>query len=104
MGRHRKNPPRFPAIEQAIKDKGGVLKFCEERWIPRVSYYALQSGRHEPMLPFVMEILDYTGLTFEEAFLNRKKEEAPATEMREKNIPVRAGTTKPGKNRKELKP
>ena len=100
MGRKRKYPPRFPAVDRAIQEMGGVREFCEDRFFSCVTYYAMQSGKHEPALPVIMEILDYTGLTFEEAFQIRQPK-APETELREKNIPVRGASTKPGKNRKE---
>ena len=101
-GRPRKNPPKFPAIDRAILDRGGVVKFCTERYYSCSSYYLIQQGRRSPSLPLILDLLDYTGLTFDEAFLDKPK--GPAQELREKNIPARAGTTKPGKNRKERIP
>ena len=89
-GRPRKDPPEFPAIEEAIQAKGGVRKYCEERYISKSAYYQMQSGRSRPTLDAIMEILDYTGLTFEQAFLNKP---APEPELlREKKIPPRAAT------------
>ncbi len=105
MGRHRKNPPRFPLVDEVIMRMGGVLKFCQERYFTTGTYYSMQSGRHEPALPVILEILNYTGLTFEEAFMNmpKKEEKAPeCPELREKNIPARADTTNRGKTRKEM--
>ena len=92
VGRPRKTPPAYPAIDEAIKAKGGVKKFCEERYFSTTAYYQMQSGRTMPLLDTIMELLDFTGLTFEQAFLN-KPAPAPESELlREKNIPPRAAT------------
>ena len=104
MGRKRVRPLRFPAIDRTIKAMGGIKQFCENRYFPVGTYYSMQAGTHEPTLPIVMEVLDYTGLSFEEAFLNKpaKKEEPEDPVLREKKIPARGASTQPGKTRKEL--
>lgn len=99
-GRPRKHPPKYPAIDRAILARGGVIKFCEARFYSRSTYYLLQQGRLAPSLPLILDLLDYTGLSFEEAFMGKPKE--PVRELREKNIPARAGTTNRGKTRKEM--
>ena len=91
-GRPRKTRPEFPAIDEAIQAKGGVFRFSEERYISTSTYYQMQAGKSIPTLDTIMELLDYTGLTFEQAFLNKP---APAPEpelLREKKIPPRAAT------------
>ena len=91
-GRPRKTPPAYPAIDEAIKAKGGVMKYCEERYISTTAYYQMQNGKTMPLLDTIMELLDYTGLTFEQAFLNKPAPEPEPELLREKNIPPRAAT------------
>ncbi len=64
----RKTPPRFPAVDAAIKAKGSVAKFLRESGVNVQTYYALQAGRSMPTLGLIYKVLDYTGLTFEKAF------------------------------------
>ena len=101
MGRNRKHVPLFPAVDRVIQDKGGVRVFCAETYYPAGTYYAQQRGDRQVTLPDIMVILEYTGLTFGEAFMGKPVRPALIQELREKNIPARAGTTKPGKTRKE---
>ena len=64
----RKNPPKYPRIDEVIKGKGTVAQFCRESGVYNMTYYALQAGRSVPTIETVYKILRYTGLTFEEAF------------------------------------
>ena len=64
----RKNPPKYPRIDEVIKEKGTVAQFCRESGTYIMTYYALQAGRSVPTLETVYKILRYTGLSFEEAF------------------------------------
>lgn len=64
----RKTPPRFPAVDAAIKAHGSVMDFVRAAEIHQMTYYAMQSGRTTPTLGLVYKVLDYTGLTFDQAF------------------------------------
>ena len=64
----RKTPPRFPAVDQAIKERGTVKQFLESTGVKMVTYYAMQSGRTTPTLGLIYKVLDYTGLSFDAAF------------------------------------
>lgn len=64
----RKTPPRFPAVDAAIKAQGSVVDFARAAEIHQMTYYAMQSGRTTPTLSLVYKVLDYTGLTFDQAF------------------------------------
>lgn len=68
MNVQRKTPPRFPAVDAAIKEKGSVMDFICEAEIHQMTYYAMQAGRTTPTLSLVYKVLDYTGLTFDQAF------------------------------------
>ncbi len=69
----RKTPPRFPAVDQAIKERGTVKQFLESAGVKMVTYYAMQSGRTTPTLGLIYKVLNYTHLTFEQAFMEEKK-------------------------------
>ena len=71
-GRPRSTPPRYPAIETAIIEKGGTYRFFEETGIRQPTYYYLQSSRGNPTLNTIQRILQYTGLDFETAFAENK--------------------------------
>lgn len=64
----RKTPPKYPRIDEVIKEMGTVAQFCRESGVYVMTYYALQAGRSVPTLETVYKILHYTGLSFEEAF------------------------------------
>lgn len=68
MNVQRKNPPRFPAIDEAIKAKGSVMDFIRVSEIHQMTYYAMQAGRTTPTLGLIYKVLDYTGLSFDQAF------------------------------------
>ena len=63
----RKNPPKYPRIDEVIKEMGTVAQFCRESGVYVMTYYALQAGRTVPTLETIYKILHYTGLSFEEA-------------------------------------
>ena len=64
----RKAPPRFPAVDAAIKEKGTVRQFFAKTGVNEQTYYAMQARRTTPTLGLVYKVLDYTGLTFDQAF------------------------------------
>lgn len=64
----RKTPPRFPAVDEAVKAKGSVMDFVRFGEIHQMTYYAMQAGRTTPTLGLIYKVLDYTGLTFDQAF------------------------------------
>ena len=68
----RKTPPRFPAVDAAIKSQGSVRQFARESGIHLMTYYAMQSGRSAPTLGTIYAIMHYTGLSFDEAFGEEK--------------------------------
>ena len=68
----RKTPPRFPAVDAAIKEKGSVAEFLRESGVNVQTYYAMQSGRTTPTLGLIYKVLAYTGLSFDEAFREGK--------------------------------
>lgn len=67
MGRKRKEPPRFPNLHAAMLEKG-VNRCVDETGLCASSYHQLQSGRCDPRKSTIDILLDYTGLTYEEAF------------------------------------
>ena len=67
-GRERKAPPRFRAIDDAVKAKGTVTDFARKTGLNLQTYYCMQSGRAQPTLTTVRAVLAYTGLPFEVAF------------------------------------
>ena len=69
-GRERKSAPRFPAIDEAIKSKGSVKQFILQAGLHEITYYKMQSGDTNPTLSTIYAILQYTGLTFEAAFMS----------------------------------
>ena len=64
----RKNPPRFPAVDAAIKAKGSVAQFVRASGMHEMTYYAMQAGRTTPTLGTIYAVLNYTNMSFEEAF------------------------------------
>lgn len=64
----RKTPPRFPAVDEAIKAKGTVMDFIRASDLHQMTYYAIQSGRTQPTLGTIYAVLKYTGLSFDQAF------------------------------------
>lgn len=67
----RRQPLQFPAIDEAIEQKGGVYHFLETSGVKVATYYYLQSGRGNPTMRTINAILDYTGLTYEQAFIKK---------------------------------
>ena len=72
----RKTPPRFPAVDAAIKAKGSVSQFIRESGLHQMTYYAMQSGRSQPTLGTIYAVMSYTGLSFDEAFAVSEKNAA----------------------------
>ena len=72
QGRERNTPPRFPKIDEAIKARGSVIKFSIISGIHIQTYYKMQSGASSPNISTIYAILQYTGLTFEQAFGDNK--------------------------------
>jgi hypothetical protein len=64
----RKTPPKYPRIDEVIKEMGSVAQFCRDSGVYIMTYYAMQAGRTTPTLGLIYKVLDYTGMTFEEAF------------------------------------
>ena len=69
----RKAPPRFPTVDAAIKSQGSVRQFARESGIHLMTYYAMQSGRSVPTLGTIYAVMNYTGLSFDEAFGEEKR-------------------------------
>lgn len=68
MNVSRKTPPRFPSVDEAVKAKGSVMDFVRYAEIHQMTYYAMQAGRTTPTLGLIYKVLDYTGLSFDQAF------------------------------------
>lgn len=68
MNVQRKTPPRFPRVDEAIKANGTVAKFVRESGLHEMTYYAMQAGRTQPTLGTIYAVMNYTGLSFDEAF------------------------------------
>lgn len=64
----RKTPPRFPAVDKVIKQKGSGMDFIRASGLHLMTYYAMQSGRTTPTLGTIYAVLNYTNMSFEEAF------------------------------------
>lgn len=64
----RKTPPRFPAVDRAIKDKGTIAEFIRASGLHLMTYYAMQAGRTQPTLGTIYAVMRYTGLDFDTAF------------------------------------
>lgn len=67
-GVQRAAPPRFPAVDDAIKAKGSVMDFVRISGVNQQTYYAMQAGRSSPTLGLICKVLRYTGLDFNTAF------------------------------------
>lgn len=44
------------------------MDFIREAEIHQMTYYAMQAGRTTPTLGLIYKVLDYTGLSFDQAF------------------------------------
>lgn len=64
----RKSPPRFPAVDKAIKARGTVTQFTKSSGLSAMTYYKMQSGETTPTLGTIFAVMRYTGLSFDEAF------------------------------------
>lgn len=64
----RKKPWRYPAVDKAVKARGGVTELVRKSGICLTTYYYMQNGRCDPQKFTIDAILDFTGLTYEEAF------------------------------------
>ena len=64
----RRIPLKYPLVDAVIEEKGGVYHFLEASGVKTATYYYLQSGKGNPTMRTINAILDYTGLTYEEAF------------------------------------
>ena len=67
-GPTRRVPPQYQLVDDVIEQKGGVCRFLKTSGVNVTTYYHLQSGRGNPTMRTINVILDYTGLTYEEAF------------------------------------
>ena len=68
----QKKPRRYPKLDAAIKAKGSARAFCRWAKISEQCYLQIQSGLHLPNYFTIIKCLEYTGLTFEEAFQEQK--------------------------------
>ena len=66
----RKYELMYPRVDEVIKSKGSVMQFIRWAGIGIVTYYHMQNGSSQPTKYVIDRILDYTGLTYEEAFRN----------------------------------
>lgn len=64
----RKSEPLYPVIDEAIKARGGVRAFIRWSGIARTTYYHMQDATSQPTKYVIDRILEFTGLTYEEAF------------------------------------
>lgn len=69
----RKTPPKFPVVDAAIKEKGNVMDFIRFSGFHQNTYYKMQDGTTQPTLGLIYKVLQYTGLTFDEAFMASTK-------------------------------
>ncbi len=67
-GYERKSDPLYPAIDEAIKARGGVRAFIRASGIAMTTYYHMQDATSQPTKYVIDRILEFTGLTYEEAF------------------------------------
>ena len=67
-GVQRAAPPRFSAVDDAIKAKGSVMDFVRMSGVNQQTYHARQAARSTPTLGLICKVLRYTGLSFDEAF------------------------------------
>lgn len=58
----------YPALDEAIKAKGSVRAFVKWAGLGIVTYYHMQDGTSQPTKYVIDRLLEYTGLTYEEAF------------------------------------
>jgi len=71
-GRPRKLVYQYPRLDERIKELGTMKRFFAETRIKSTTYYSLQAGRNGTTKAIIDLILDYTGLTYEEAFKEYK--------------------------------
>ncbi|MBO7670400.1 MAG: helix-turn-helix transcriptional regulator [Oscillospiraceae bacterium] len=67
-GRPRKLVYQYPRLDERIKEIGTMKRFAAMTGIKLTTYYNLQAGRTSTSKTIIDIILDYTGLTYEEAF------------------------------------
>ncbi|MBO7669058.1 MAG: hypothetical protein J6S60_00580 [Oscillospiraceae bacterium] len=70
--RGERTPRRFPVLDEAIKSRGTVRRFVEQSGIGEQTYYKMQDGTNDPTYYTVVKCLQYTGLTFEQAFQEKE--------------------------------
>ena len=73
MPRGQKTPPRYPVLDRAVLERGGVLQMYRRIGVHPNTYYYAQRGEHEPTKAVIDLLLEYTGMTYEEAFANEKR-------------------------------
>lgn len=71
VGRPRELVYQYPRLDERIKKLGTMKRFSAKTGIKLSTYYNLQAGRANTTKAIIDIILDYTGITYEEAF--RKK-------------------------------
>lgn len=74
LGKKRRRMPRYPLIDMMVHHKGTLTEFTDRTGISYATYKGIQSGKHEPTKPGIDAILRYTGLTYEQAFEEGRKE------------------------------
>ena len=62
----------YPRIDEAIKAKGSIRDFIRWSSLAMTTYYHMQDGTAQPTKYVIDRVLDYTGLTYEEAFRAKK--------------------------------
>ena len=64
--------PLYPDLHDRIMYLGGTTKMLKKTGIFNNSYYRMQQGLSEPRKFTIDALLAYTGLTYEEAFREKK--------------------------------
>ena len=72
-------PRRFPVLDEAVKAMGSIARFARDAGIGEQTYYKIQDGTNDPTLFTIRRCLEYTGLTFEEAFQEKERRPVSAT-------------------------
>ena len=67
-GRPRELVYQYPRLDERIKELGTMKLFSLKTGIKLSTYYNLQAGRSGTTKAIIDLILDYTGISYEEAF------------------------------------
>lgn len=73
MPRGHKTPPLYPNLDARVLERGGVYQMHKRIGLHPNTYYYAQRGEHVPTKDVIDMLLDYTGLTYEEAFAKEKR-------------------------------